>query len=75
MQWTVTLFHSNYDTARVIANLFAYDEHRAQMFREKMNKISESRIRAKIEVGVKVNKDQLEKKSSRTKEKKPKGEH
>ena len=50
-----------YATARVIANPFVYDDHRAKMFREKMNKMSELRIRAKIEVVVKVNKDQSEK--------------
>ncbi|KAF8801110.1 WD40 repeat-like protein [Phlegmacium glaucopus] len=50
-----------YDTARVIANPFAYDEHRAKMVREKMEKMSESRIRAKKEVGVKVNKALAEK--------------
>ena len=50
-----------YDAARVIANPFAYDEHRAKMVREKMDKMSESRIRAKKEVGVKVNKALAEK--------------
>lgn len=50
-----------YDTARVIANPFAYDEHRAKMVREKMDRMSESRIRAKKEVGVKVNKALAEK--------------
>ena len=50
-----------YATARVIVKPFAYDDHRAKMFREKMNKMSELRIRAKIEVGIRVNKDQSEK--------------
>ena len=50
-----------YDAARVIANPFAYDEHRAKLVREKMDKMSESRIRAKKEVGVKVNKALAEK--------------
>jgi len=50
-----------YDTARVIANPFAYDEHRAKMVREKMEKMSESRIRTKKEAGVKVNKALAEK--------------
>ena len=50
-----------YDTARVIANPFAYDEHRAKMVRERMDKMSESRIRAKKETGVKVNKALAEK--------------
>lgn len=50
-----------YDTARIIANPFAYDEHRAKLVREKMEKMSESRIRAKKEVGVKVNKALAEK--------------
>ena len=50
-----------YDTARVIANPFAYDEHRAKMVRERMEKMSESRIRAKKETGVKVNKALAEK--------------
>ena len=42
------------DTARVIANPFAYDEHRAVVVREKIDKMSESRIRAMKEVGVKA---------------------
>ena len=50
-----------YDAARVIANPFAYDEHRAKLVRDKMDKMSESRIRAKKEVGVKVNKALAEK--------------
>jgi ribosome biogenesis protein ENP2 len=45
-----------YDTARVIANPFAYAEHRERLVREKMEKLAESRIRARKEPGVKVNK-------------------
>ena len=50
-----------YDTARVIANPFAYAEHREKIVREKMEKMAETRIRAKKEVGVKVNKALAEK--------------
>ena len=47
-----------YDTARAIANPFAYAEHREKMLREKMGKLAESRIRAprNAAVSVKVNK-------------------
>lgn len=47
-----------YDTARAIANPFAYAEHREKMLREKMDKLAESRIRApkNAAVSVKVNK-------------------
>ena len=47
-----------YDTARAIANPFAYAEHRERMLREKMDKLAESRIRApkNAAVSVKVNK-------------------
>lgn len=50
-----------YDAARIIANPFAYAEHREKMVREKMEKMAEGRIRAKKEVGVKVNKALAEK--------------
>jgi ribosome biogenesis protein ENP2 len=50
-----------YDAARVIANPFAYTEHREKMVREKMEKMAEGRIRAKKDVGVKVNKALAEK--------------
>ena len=49
-----------YDTARIIANPFAYEEHREKMVREKMDKMAETRIRSK-ELGVKVNKALAEK--------------
>jgi ribosome biogenesis protein ENP2 len=45
-----------YDAARVIANPFAYAEHREKMVREKMEKMAETRIRTKKDAGVKVNK-------------------
>ncbi|KAG0698718.1 WD40-repeat-containing domain protein [Suillus ampliporus] len=48
-----------YDTARVIANPFAYAEHREKLVRERMEKMAETRIRAKKGgegAGVKVNK-------------------
>jgi ribosome biogenesis protein ENP2 len=47
-----------YDTARAIANPFAYAEHREKVLREKMDKLAESRIRApkNAAVSVKVNK-------------------
>ncbi|KAL4267834.1 WD repeat NOL10/ENP2 family protein [Pleurotus pulmonarius] len=50
-----------YDTARLIANPFAYAEHREKLVREKMDKMAETRIRAKKEPGVKVNKGLAEK--------------
>ncbi|KAF5383167.1 hypothetical protein D9615_004992 [Tricholomella constricta] len=50
-----------YDAARLIANPFAYAEHREKMVQEKMEKMAETRIRAKKEVGVKVNKALAEK--------------
>ncbi|KZT28098.1 WD40 repeat-like protein [Neolentinus lepideus HHB14362 ss-1] len=46
-----------YDAARVIANPFAYAEHRERVVKEKMEKMAETRIRTrKDQVGVKVNK-------------------
>lgn len=47
-----------YDTARAIANPFAYAEHREKMLRERMDKLAESRIRApkNAAINVKVNK-------------------
>lgn len=52
-----------YDTARVIANPFAYAEHREKLVKERMEKMAETRIRAKKGTGtgvggeeVKVNK-------------------
>ncbi|EGN92515.1 hypothetical protein SERLA73DRAFT_117248 [Serpula lacrymans var. lacrymans S7.3] len=50
-----------YDTARVIANPFAYAEHREKVVREKMDKMAETRIRAKKDIGVKVNRALAEK--------------
>ncbi|KAJ3567839.1 hypothetical protein NP233_g6106 [Leucocoprinus birnbaumii] len=50
-----------YDAARVIANPFAYAEHREKLIREKMDKMAESRIRSKKDAGVKVNKALAEK--------------
>ncbi|KAG7089885.1 hypothetical protein E1B28_011519 [Marasmius oreades] len=53
-----------YDTARVIANPFAYAEHREKVIREKMDKLSETRIRSKKDnaaSGIKVNKALAEK--------------
>ena len=46
-----------YDTARAIANPFAYAEHREKILREKMDKLAESRIRApkNAAANVKVN--------------------
>jgi len=47
-----------YDTARAIANPFAYAEHREKTLRDKMDKLAESRIRApkNAALNVKVNK-------------------
>jgi len=50
-----------YDAARVIANPFAYAEHREKIVREKMEKMAETRIRSKKDAGVKVNKALAEK--------------
>ena len=50
-----------YDAARVIANPFAYAEHREKMVREKMEKMAETRIRTKKDAQVKVNKALAEK--------------
>ncbi|KII91223.1 hypothetical protein PLICRDRAFT_37941 [Plicaturopsis crispa FD-325 SS-3] len=50
-----------YDAARVIANPFAYAEHREKLVRNKMEKLAEGRIRAKKDPGVKVNKALAEK--------------
>ncbi|KZP15926.1 hypothetical protein FIBSPDRAFT_795006 [Athelia psychrophila] len=50
-----------YDAARLIANPFAYAEHRERVVREKMEKMSEGRIRARKDAGVKVNKALAEK--------------
>jgi ribosome biogenesis protein ENP2 len=51
-----------YDTARAIANPFAYAEYREKMLREKMDKLSESRIRAPKNAAsnVKVNRNLAE---------------
>ncbi|KAH8116117.1 hypothetical protein DFH11DRAFT_1840570 [Phellopilus nigrolimitatus] len=46
-----------YDAARAIANPFAYEEHRAQRVQDKLDKLAESRIRArKAAQAPKVNK-------------------
>lgn len=45
-----------YDAARLIANPFAYDEHRERLVRDKLEKLSESRIRSRGSGDVKVNK-------------------
>ncbi|PBK94652.1 NUC153 and WD40 repeat-containing nucleolar rRNA processing-related protein [Armillaria gallica] len=50
-----------YETARLIVNPFAYAEHREKMVREKMDKMAETRIRTKKDIGVKVNKALAEK--------------
>lgn len=51
-----------YDAARLIANPFAYQEHRDKVIKEKLEKKSESRIRARREeTAVKVNKELAEK--------------
>lgn len=44
-----------YDAARLIANPFAYAEHREKTIRDKMEKMAENRIRSRKD-GVKVNK-------------------
>lgn len=46
-----------YDAARVIANPYVYEEHRAKVVQEKLDKLAEGRIRTrKDQVKVKVNK-------------------
>jgi ribosome biogenesis protein ENP2 len=51
-----------YDAARVIANPYVYEEHRAKMVQEKLDKLAEGRIRTrKDQVKVKVNKALAEK--------------
>ncbi|CAL1708845.1 unnamed protein product [Somion occarium] len=50
-----------YDTARVIANPYAYAEHRERVVKEKMEKMAETRIRSKKGANVKVNKQLAEK--------------
>ena len=51
-----------YDAARLVANPFAYAEHRERLVKEKLEKKAESRIRARREdVKVKVNKGLAEK--------------
>ncbi|KAF8500210.1 WD40-repeat-containing domain protein [Russula emetica] len=51
-----------YDAARVIANPYMYEEHRAKMVQEKLDKLAEGRIRTrKDQVKVKVNKALAEK--------------
>ncbi|RPD65737.1 hypothetical protein L226DRAFT_479508 [Lentinus tigrinus ALCF2SS1-7] len=51
-----------YDAARVIANPYAYAEHRERMVQEKMDKLAETRIRSRKDgAGVKVNKALAEK--------------
>lgn len=48
-----------YDTARVIANPFAYAEHREKLIKERMDKLANSRIRTRKDAAaamVKVNK-------------------
>ena len=51
-----------YDAARVIVNPYAYEEHRAKMVQEKLDKLAEGRIRTrKDQVKVKVNKALAEK--------------
>ena len=51
-----------YDVARVIANPYVYEEQRAKMVQEKLDKLAEGRIRTrKDQVKVKVNKALAEK--------------
>jgi ribosome biogenesis protein ENP2 len=51
-----------YDAARVIANPYVYEEHRAKVVQEKLDKLAEGRIRTrKDQVKVKVNKALAEK--------------
>jgi len=73
-----------YDAARVIANPYVYEEQRAKMVQEKLDKLAEGRIRTrKDQVKVKVNKalaekiareEEREKKQEERKRKKKAGE-
>ncbi|KAH9962179.1 WD40-repeat-containing domain protein [Russula dissimulans] len=60
-----------YDAARVIANPYVYEEHRAKIVQEKLDKLAEGRIRTrKDQVKVKVNKalaEQIVKEEERAK--------
>jgi hypothetical protein len=48
-----------YDTARVIANPFAYAEHREKLVKERMEKMAETRIRAKKGTGTGVGGEEI----------------
>ncbi|KAI6045233.1 WD40-repeat-containing domain protein [Pisolithus marmoratus] len=67
-----------YDTARVIANPFAYAEHREKVIKERMDKLADSRIRTRKDTAaamVKVNKalaQKIEKDAERERTKKEK---
>lgn len=50
-----------YDAARIIANPFAYEEHREKMVKDKIDKMAEGRIRSRKDASVKVNKALAEK--------------
>ena len=50
-----------YDAARVIANPFAYAEHREKVVQDKLSKLADSRIRARKGALPKVNKALAEK--------------
>ncbi|KAH6900901.1 WD repeat-containing protein [Coprinopsis sp. MPI-PUGE-AT-0042] len=65
-----------YDTARLIANPFAYAEHRERTIKEKMDKMAETRIRAKKDPGVKILRDEerAKKREERKKKKKVVGD-
>ncbi|KAF7349278.1 NUC153 domain-containing protein [Mycena sanguinolenta] len=54
-----------YDAARIIANPFAYAEHREKMVRERMEKMAETRIRAKKDGAAAGVKKRLERKRKR----------
>lgn len=61
-----------YDTARLIANPYVYEEHRERAVREKMEKMAETRIRTRKDAGVKVNKalaDKIKRDGEREKKK------
>ncbi|EJT99347.1 WD40 repeat-like protein [Dacryopinax primogenitus] len=50
-----------YSTARLIANPYAYAEHRERLVQEKLEKLADTRIRARKDIpGVKVNKSLAE---------------
>ena len=68
-----------YDTARVIANPFAYAENREKLLKDKLDKEAESRIRSKKQANVpKVNKalaERIQREEERARRREEKRKH